>query len=1197
MEPDQVQGEDQGMKKEDSNKLPQYSEELLFSSSFQQSVQPVEENEPKQEAGGQKYPMYFDSYSYIRGTSHAMLNAIQSNYLPPLEISQAALNPPPISLSLHHSFGYEFSSKRNTVVYCGVLEAGSQLCYSRKGYKRRIVFISDRLAVQTRATNLIGGETRPKDLDQRHYEAHINKISCIAVHPDRQIIATGEASNISWIFFWEYKNLQTQRKIQTLHSGGIINMVFSFDGKYVASLGMANVFNIQITEWGLEKIVAFRSVTNRPVLDIRFDPVNSLKLAICGVNFVEFLKIKGSNLESYLLLSLDSLGGPVATCMDFFFFQLGNKLRTELMIGGSSGDLYIASLEKEAVSVALSKAHSAPVTHIKISCCLSTLIRIFTAGDDGFVKIWSSRLKLIRSIDLRREVIPKVNEFIDDTPVHMNPNMDPSKIAILRPQKASFQGNKELYEHLPHEYIQSMDLWHKIEKSPGEETGKLPYVLISTKSGFIIEILLEPPTKPKLQEENPTDCMKKYAKLIEPMIPNPKEENPQKEFLQASLIFRSQQSTLSVNKDTIVKKQFCSVHPFRPFIAIIASNEELIVWDFDKKIILVKLQFDPAKPSSALKWHPKEDFFLIGFKSGMIHIYQIQENLSIEFKKELKVCLDGFLHPVADSPILNIEFNSNGDLLAVSYGNSKESKDDSFVQVYISRNRTTVDDINLTSEGKYLHYFDIRSPSIQSTFEGQLRSYGMGVYFMNFSSDSRFILVCFQLIDSNLQRNNKNNQGIYILWDIKLNSAVKSWEGQKESTFRHLQFANHTIGRYRFFRPNPKPLKKKQLGLEFQEPAMFHAPVTFSSICQLTTKDEPVRSFTPLFLGDEAGFIHITSVSSLYSPENREDSAKECLASMIRAHSTGVDWIGLSGDGRWLFTRGVGDNSIIMWRIDSYSFEAELDYLKLGNQDIDVFGEVPALPKLDYCISSILSKRLTAGDISLATSSESEGEIFMKLRQVIGRTALTMRNNICYSNDNQLIFTSGSILILLSIPNENHIPERRTMEKYFKQSFIKPADYWKSSPAPELGAIQICHAHKLLCISTYEKTSRLLFWRIESKSFTGTLTLMGFNFVMMMRFAEDNRTLGVVALTSSYTASILIVDCKTVTITATASMSYSVPFKIKDFSFEQGVSNRFCTVGVNHIRLWTIAGSNCFGQNLDIGNKVVVRREEVRVDH
>lgn len=1120
-----------------------------------------------------------------------MLNAIQSNYLPALEISPPALNPPTISLSLHHAFGYEFSLRRNTVAYCGELQPFKAFCYARKGLKRKIVMVADRLVLQSRAANLSAGETKPKESDQRHYEAHMHKIGALAVHPDKKVIATGESSKISWIYVWDFKTLQTLFKIRTLHSGGILNMTFSYDGKYLASVGMNNVFSVQISDWSLERVIAFSSVTNRPVLDIRFDPCDHLNLAICGDNFIEFLKIKGSNLESFLSLSLDSLNKPVATCFDYIFFTHRKRLKTELIIGSSHGDLLSSSLELGSVSLVLNKAHQAPITHIKISCCLSTIIRIFTAGEDSFIKIWDSRLKLIRAIDLRLEVMPKVNEFINDTPIHMNPNLDPSKIAILMPQKQGAVRVHGSLENVPHEIVQSLDLWHKVDTQPTEKHGRLPYVLISTKSGFIIELLLEEPIKEKIEEELQPEVVRHHAELIEPLIPQDK-ETEKKDFLFAALIFRGQRSTLTAKNDQIIKKQLCSVHPFRPLIAIIGSNEELIIWDFDKKQILVKLLFDTNNPSTALKWHPKEDYFLVGFKSGMIHIYQIQDSLSIDLKKEIKVNLDGFLPPVADSPILNIEFNSNGDLLAVSYGNSKQAKDDSFVQVYINRNMTTVDDVNLTSEGKYLHYFDIRCPSVQATYEGYLRTYGMGVYFMNFTSDSRFILVCFQLIDSNLQRNNKNNQGIYLLWDIKLNNAVKSWEGQKESHFRHLQFANHTIGHYRFFKPQTKLSKKKSPQDEREDTQMYFEPVVFSAICQLTVKDESVKSFMPLFLGDESGFIHLTTVSSLYSPEGSEDSNKECLATMVRAHSTGVDWIGHSGDGRWLFTRGVGDNSILMWRIDSFSFEIELDYLQAAHIDSDAFGEVPSPSKLDYCIRNILSKRSVADDLAKASSSESEGEIYLKVRQVIGRTAMYRRNNICYSSDDQLIVASGSLIILMNIPIQSQIPDRRTSENFFHQSFLRSAEFSKGSPAPEIGAIQICHDHKLLCVSTYEKTSRLLFWFIESKSFVGTLTLTGCNSVSLMKFAEDNRTLAAIALNNSYTASLLIIDTKTLAIEVSASMTYSIPFKIKDLSFEQGVADQLCTVGVNHIKLWKVAGGVLFGKNLDLKTNVISRKED-----
>ena len=84
--------------------------------------------------------------------------------------------------------------------------------------------------------------------------------------------------------------------------------------------------------------------------------------------------------------------------------------------------------------------------------------------------------------------------------------------------------------------------------------------------------------------------------------------------------------------------------------------------------------------------------------------------------------------------------------------------------------------IKTTEDGMYFKYFEIRCPSIQTSYDLNQQTYGMAVKFMNFSSDSRFLMVFFQIVDGNLQRKNDSNEGIYILWDIKLNNTIKTWE-------------------------------------------------------------------------------------------------------------------------------------------------------------------------------------------------------------------------------------------------------------------------------------------------------------------------------------------------------------------------------------------------------------------------------------
>ena len=75
----------------------------------------------------------------------------------------------------------------------------------------------------------------------------------------------------------------------------------------------------------------------------------------------------------------------------------------------------------------------------------------------------------------------------------------------------------------------------------------------------------------------------------------------------------------------------------------------------------------------------------------------------------------------------------------------------------------------------------------------------MAVYFMAFSSDDRYLMVYFQIVDNFQIRQNKDREGNYIVWDNHLNSPVKDWDRQKDAVFTHIKFPNHIYAKYQFY--------------------------------------------------------------------------------------------------------------------------------------------------------------------------------------------------------------------------------------------------------------------------------------------------------------------------------------------------------------------------------------------------------------
>ena len=109
---------------------------------------------------------------------------------------------------------------------------------------------------------------------QKFYSGHKLKISSLARHPFRRIVATGEVNKEPTIHLWDAATLETCCVLQTAHSNGVLHLAFSATGDKLISIGMDRTYSIQVFQWEQERTLAFRNLGYFPVFAVKFDPYN-----------------------------------------------------------------------------------------------------------------------------------------------------------------------------------------------------------------------------------------------------------------------------------------------------------------------------------------------------------------------------------------------------------------------------------------------------------------------------------------------------------------------------------------------------------------------------------------------------------------------------------------------------------------------------------------------------------------------------------------------------------------------------------------------------------------------------------------------------------------------------------------------------------------------------------------------------------
>lgn len=244
---------------------------------------------------------------------------------------------------------------------------------------------------------------------------------------------------------------------------------------------------------------------------------------------------------------------------------------------------------------------------------------------------------------------------------------------------------------------------------------------------------------------------------------------------------------------------------------------------------------------------------------------QITGNAGMKFSKPEMDVKQNIKDKETKTAVLNIEFSSHGDLMAVSYDNLKvnreeeegKAKEGSFVVVYVKNNSTlrNIRNNNTDSKAIYSIYTEIRRPSVNETFPSEQNIFGMAVYYMSFSADDNYLMMYFQIIDDFQIRNNEDKEGIYTVWDLMNNNQINNWDLLKNIEFRKFNFPNHIYGIYHYYDGNLAEISNKQ-----DEKYLHSVLQQKNNIVVSAIADDSMN----LFLGGFNGDIHIVKKTSLY---------------------------------------------------------------------------------------------------------------------------------------------------------------------------------------------------------------------------------------------------------------------------------------------------------------------------------------------
>ena len=277
----------------------------------------------------------------------------------------------------------------------------------------------------------------------------------------------------------------------------------------------------------------------------------------------------------------------------------------------------------------------------------------------------------------------------------------------------------------------------------------------------------------------------------------------------------------------------------------------------------------------------------------------------------------------------------------------------------------------------------------------------------------------------------------------------------------------------------------------------------------------------------------------------------------------------------------------MQWKIVIGNPNWDADHIpEIANDAEDLFfNDIESKDKyLNIVIEKLIKMRQQINELQQNIDRTITPELSLKLVKVIGRKAFNRRNNLHYTEDNYLIFSAGSLIVLMNIPPESVELTKENMDNYFHENFLEPDSENLFSINPEVSTFTLSKDRKYICVGTIQKKAKLLIWEISSRTFIKSMTLAHCCVILTIKYSFDARFMVVIGLTKDYTQTVFFIDVKEGSIMGCVDYQYSIAFKIKEAEFLPRNNQEFITLGAQHMSRWKFIGGLLNYEEMPIEN-------------
>ncbi|ELK36980.1 Echinoderm microtubule-associated protein-like 5 [Myotis davidii] len=240
---------------------------------------------------------------------------------------------------------------------------------------------------------------------QRFYLGHDDDILCLAIHPLKDYVATGQVGRDPSIHIWDTETIKPLSILKGYHQYGVCAVDFSADGKRLASVGIDESHTVVLWDWKKGEKLSIARGSKDKIFVVKMNPYVPDKLITAGIKHMKFWRRAGGGLvgrKGYI----GTLGkNETMMCAVYGWTE-------EMAFSGTStGDVCIW---RDIFLVKTVKAHDGPVFS------MHALEKGFvTGGKDGVVALWDDSFeRCLKTYAIKRAALAPGSKglLLEDNP-------------------------------------------------------------------------------------------------------------------------------------------------------------------------------------------------------------------------------------------------------------------------------------------------------------------------------------------------------------------------------------------------------------------------------------------------------------------------------------------------------------------------------------------------------------------------------------------------------------------------------------------------------------------------------------------------------------------------------------------------------------------------------------------------------------